>query len=478
MTTHRKPKSATSVLALAFGPSRVEGIEIRRSNGSVTLRHAFAQDLALPLLGPEPELVGRDLRKLLDTAGVRERACTVCLPSSWVLSLQVALPPLQGADLESFLQLEAERGFPYPPEDLLVAQSLFQTAAGASFAELLAVPRESVHRLEAVLAAARLRPLTLSLATAALHPPADARQESALTILHEGSHVALQVTHGGGIALLRTIEVGDASPDAPLGHDPETFLRDLRITLGQLPPELRDAIRRARVYGRDEPARAIADLLHRKAEAWNLRVESVRDYAPAEFPVKVPTGTAVTPALSLGLRHLTGTATPIEFLPPRLSAWQRLRARFANRRLGWFGVPVAAAAALVIAAFLIQQIQLWHWNNRWNAIATQAQQLDQIQQNIRRFRPWFDESQKSLSILRRLTEAFPEDNSLSAKSFELRPPATIVCSGVARDRQALLQALDKLRASSQVSDLKVEQMRGKTPLEFTFHFQWGDPPAP
>ncbi len=478
MTSKRSIRTATSVLALAFGSGRVEGVEIRRSNGSVALRQAFAHDLSLQLLGHEPELVGRELRKLLDAAGVRERACTVCLPTAWVLSLQVPLPDLQGADLESFLQLEAERGFPYAPEDLVVARSSFESPAGRRYVELLAVPLESVQRLEAVLGAARLRPITFSLATASLQPPGRTDDDGTLALHHEGSHLALQVTLGGGIALLRSLELGEPTPEAPLGHDPETILRELRITLGQLPPELREGVRRARVFGRHEGATAVAELLQRKAASWGVRVDPVRDYAPAEFGVKLPSGTAVSPAVSLGVRHLLRSAAPIEFLPPRVSSWQRLSERYASRRLGTVSLAAAVVALGVLVVFGIQQVQLWRWGGRWAAMAPQVKQLDEIQRNIRQFRPWFDESQRSLSILRRLTEAFPEDDSLSAKSFELRPPATVICSGVARDRPALLKALDKLRATAEVSDLKVEQMRGKSPLEFTFHLQWGDAPTP
>ncbi|MEN9811519.1 MAG: hypothetical protein RL479_205, partial [Verrucomicrobiota bacterium] len=37
----------------------------------------------------------------------------VALPAAWVMTLPVALPPeLAGDDLDGFLQLAAERGFP------------------------------------------------------------------------------------------------------------------------------------------------------------------------------------------------------------------------------------------------------------------------------------------------------------------------------------------------------------------------------
>jgi len=45
---------------------------------------------------------------------------------------------------------------------------------------------------------------------------------------------------------------------------------------------------------------------------------------------------------------------------------------------------------------------------------------------------------------------------------------------VARDNQAFLKMLDQLRATREVADLKVDSVRGKTPLQFTFNFHWGE----
>jgi hypothetical protein len=48
----------------------------------------------------------------------------------------------------------------------------------------------------------------------------------------------------------------------------------------------------------------------------------------------------------------------------------------------------------------------------------------------------------------------------------------VTCSGVARDNQSFLKMLDKLRAAKEISDLKIEHVRGQSPLQFTFNFHW------
>jgi hypothetical protein len=100
-------------------------------------------------------------------------------------------------------------------------------------------------------------------------------------------------------------------------------------------------------------------------------------------------------------------------------------------------------------------------------------ELEGMQGQIRRYRPWFDDSFRTLSILRRLTEAFPETGVVTAKSVEIRDSSTITCSGTARDNQSFLRMLDQLRAAREVGNVKVDQLRGKTPLQFTLNFQWG-----
>ena len=102
-------------------------------------------------------------------------------------------------------------------------------------------------------------------------------------------------------------------------------------------------------------------------------------------------------------------------------------------------------------------------------------ELDGLQQQIRKFRPWYDESIRSLRIIRRLTEAFPEDGSVSVKRLEIKDLSTISCSGVAKDNQAYMKMLDQFAKAKEVVDLHRDQVRGKAPdLQFTFNFRWNE----
>jgi hypothetical protein len=53
----------------------------------------------------------------------------------------------------------------------------------------------------------------------------------------------------------------------------------------------------------------------------------------------------------------------------------------------------------------------------------------------------------------------------------------VTCSGTATDSGALLRTLNQLRATQGVSSVTVEQIRGTSPMQFTFDFQWGNATA-
>jgi hypothetical protein len=113
-----------------------------------------------------------------------------------------------------------------------------------------------------------------------------------------------------------------------------------------------------------------------------------------------------------------------------------------------------------------------HYASRWSAMAPKVKELKDIQDNVAKYRPWYDESCRSLVVLRRITEAFPDDGVVSAKTVEIREPSTVSCSGTARDKQSFIKMFDKLSSTTGVSDLTIDQVQGEGPVQFTVNFQW------
>src|SRR5207253_4048971 len=217
------------------------------------------------------------------------------------------------------------------------------------------------------------------------------------------------------------------------------------------------------------------DEMELRLEPMRLKVEMVTRYSPDEFGLQLPASSVVSSALSLAAGYLAGRKAPFELLPPRVTAWQQMSARYSSGKLR---VAAAAAGAIVLiaaGAFLYQQSQLMRLGTRWTAMAAKVRELEAVKQQIHQYRPWFDESLHGLTILRQLTAAFPEDGIVTAKTVEIRDLNTVTCTGTTRDHQSLLKTLDRLRTNNVVSEVRLVQIRGsKAPLQFTFDFHWSE----
>jgi len=467
-----RPQRPSTLLGLALDGSRLQGVVVRRHNDSLEVLQSFSVTLALDPLTNAPELVGREIRNHLNAAGVRERSCVVAVPLKWALTSHFKLPALPEADLVSLLQIEVERGFPCDVSTLILGTSRFESASGEKHATVVGIPRNHLVLLETVLRSARLKPLSFGLGITALEAADSSTEGGALGLVIGETQVGLQITCAGGIAALRALEgVLEVNAGRPILRS-EQVAREVRITLGQLPADVRQAVSRIRVFGPQDLARELVEELRPRVEAMEAKVELVSSYSAQEFGLPVPGGAAVTAALSMAARFLVGRAPVFEFLPPKITKWQQLTNRYSSGKLVWAGVSVGTVAFLVAAAFIVQQWQISSLQSKWKAMASEVGSLDDAQQQIRRFRPWFDHSLRSLAILRRLTEAFPQDGAVSAKSVEIRESANVTCSGTARDSQALLRTMEKLRAAKDVAEVKMDTIRGGNPLQFTFNFQW------
>jgi hypothetical protein len=470
----RRRKRLTSVLGLALDGSRLDGVVLRRVNGSLHVQQSFSAALTLDPLTAAPELVGREIRNQLDAAGVRERHCVFGVPLKWVLTAHTELPPLPEADAASLLQMEAERGFPTDAATLQLANSRCVLATDKKQVLLAGIPSAHIATLEQVLAAAKLKPVNFALGLAALQPPSAEKSNGVLALAVGDSTVSLQITCGGGVAALRALEGAiDNSAGRP-ALLPNLVAREARITLGQLPEELRDMVKRIRIFGPHELAQQLADEMELRFEPMGLQVEIVSAYAPDEFGVQLPAAAPVSSAFSLAARELAEQPAAFNFLPPKPTFIEQLATKYSSGRLRTVGAAAAGIVAIVGLMFFIQEIQLWRLRSQWAKIAKPVAELSAVQDQIRQYRPWFDDSFRDLAILRQLSLAFPEDGAVTAKTIEIRDDNTVSCSGNARDTAALLAMQAKLRGADGVGDLKLDMIHGKSPLQFTFDFRYGN----
>jgi len=464
----KKRKKLTTLLGLTLDGSRLEGVVLKRTNGSITQLRKFSAQLTLDPLTAAPELIGREIRNHLDAAGVREKDCTVGLPLRWLLTAHSELPAgLAAADADSLLQLEAEKNFHADASSLQISDSRCTLADGRQFVLLAGMPNTHVGSLEEVLTAAKLKPAGFGLGVSALQ-----RSGGVLALIIGEASVALQITAGGGVAALRTLEGAVENISVHPALQSGVVSREVRITLGQLPPELRDEVKSIRIFGPRDLARQLADEMELRFNTLGLKTEVVTGYAPDSSGVTLPLDASLSAAFSLAADYLTEKPPVFDFLPPKPNAVEQFVKQYTSGRFGTAGAVAVGAVVILIGIFLFQQIELWHYRSQWAHMEKKVAELQNISDEISFYHPWYDESYPGLSILRQLTLAFPEDGSVTAKTIEVRDGNTVSCSGNASDETALIKVQAKLQAVKGVSDLHVNQIRGTTSKQFTFDFKY------
>lgn len=469
ITKFPKNRTPSTVVGLALDGNRLDAALVRRSNGSLRTLKTLSTTLALNPLNSDPALMGRELRKALDEAGIKERNCVVCIPLSWTLSVQTKIPNIAEADLPGLIEIEAERGFPYAPETLSISSSISNaTGQEERLATLAAVPRNHLLQLEKALRAAQLKPLSFTLGISSLQ----SMERDSLALAIGENSIDLQINANRGVATLRSLDSAIEVEGSQKSVDAEALAREIRVTLGQLPMESRGAVRHAVLFGQSDLAQKLAHDLGPLLQQFRMTVDWRRVYPADAFKSQFPPNTSVAPHLSAAALLLTGQSPVFEFLPPKVGAWQQMTARVSSKKLGWAGVAAAAVILLVGGAIGAQQWKLSRLRSQWAAMEKHVKEVDDLQAKIRRFRPWFDESMPSMSILRRLAESYPVEGTVWTKTVEIANQTSVVCSGTARNEEAFTKALDQLRAAEDVSNVSVDSVRGSAPLQYTFNFQF------
>jgi hypothetical protein len=463
--TFNLKKRSQSVLGLSLDDGQLRGVLVERTKTGWEAVKTASATLALNLQHPETELIGREIRNHLDGSGIGERACVVALPATWVMSLHTKLPELPPEDVDSYLQIEAEKGFPCDASQLQIARSLHRSAEGA-YVTQLAVRKEQLDRLSAVLKAAGLRPASFSLGLAALPGVVPAGGGGRITVAVEPHGATLVIATGGGIAAFRTFESAIDSEAGEKVVNGAAVARELRISFEQVPADVRRTLRQVSLCGDQALDRQLAERLGEWAEAAGLKLEeagSAEDRLPEQIAQAVAT------------QWLEPSGARIEFLPPKPGRWEAALARYNSKRLATTGMAVGSLVLIVAAAFVWQSVRLWSLRSDWDGMQVQVTGLKGVQDRIRDYRPWYDHSFSDLRILARVTACFPQNGSVTAKTFEVHQQdavTTVSISGTARDGQALLRTQDQLRKAQEIQALKLENISGKMPAQFTLTFRW------
>jgi len=241
-----------------------------------------------------------------------------------------------------------------------------------------------------------------------------------------------------------------------------------------LPAELRNVVKRIRIFGTPDLARQLADELEQRFASHGVKVEVVTRYAADEFGASLPVEATLSPAFSLAAACLTAQKPAFEFLPPKPGLIEQFMTKYSSGRLRTAGLAGAGVLVIILGLFLFQQIELWHYHSQWSHMQAKVRELQGIEDNIRQYQPWYDESFPTLSILRQLSVAFPQEGSVTAKTIQIHDGNSITCTGTARDYASLLLVQSTLQKTPGVSELKLQQIRGRAPMTFQFGFKFNN----
>jgi Tfp pilus assembly protein PilN len=111
-------------------------------------------------------------------------------------------------------------------------------------------------------------------------------------------------------------------------------------------------------------------------------------------------------------------------------------------------------------------------DQEWKDMQRNVAEVEKIQTKIRRFRPWFDPSPQSLSALETLAASFSDNGDTWAKSIQIHDGQRVTCTAFAKSQAAKDEMLGRLRKKPGVTEVQTQQVRGNSPITYTFTYKW------
>ena len=371
------------------------------------------------------------------------------------MTVSVELPDLSDSDLQSYLELQAESEFPLGIEDMQLASVVYRAPDQPRCGILAAIPKNRIEQIQQVLQHACLRPVSFVLGLA----PAAVGNNPQLVLDVQPDHVDLSVRCGEGFAVIRSLEGVSNFPKDGGAQDCRPLCREIRITLGQLPGNLRQNLDAAICHS--------AEL----SSDWRQSLE--RGLADMGFQTAFREGRHS--ALEAAVKARLANQCALEFLSPKRRPFRIFAEKASSQRNVWIGGSVGTIAFLVVVVFYFQGWRLKSLEREWNGMAEKVKTLETKQSKIRQFRPWYDNSAPSLQIARQLAESFPKEGSVWLKSIEIKENRQVRCAGSARDNQDRLDLISRLRAADNIHEITTQSIIAK---QFDFKFVWDPPQRP
>ncbi|CAN5232770.1 hypothetical protein BH09SUM1_BH09SUM1_14880 [soil metagenome] len=447
-------------------PNEILGIDVRRHSITVVevaggAMRSFHANLAIDVLTGASDLAGAEIAAALAKTNVRTRRCVACVPPDWVMTHTLELPELSEEDVASFLDLEAERAFPLALQDVALSISRFTSDEGKAFATLVAMPLNHVTTLSNVFRHAKLKltAITVGAAVLAIKKP---EPVSAVLVASDRS-IDFAVAANGGIAALRALAIPGEEAEA----DAQDLARELRLSIRRSVAYKAGGVRSVHLYGQAARRQWLLELLRPGFASQEVSLVANTEGGDANgFESSAAAEAAARIALS-------GGTFPLQFYHARPVGIHGFASRLRQRGMLLRVAGIAAVCFfLLMCAFAYRQIRLSSLRSQWSEMSPQVVRLEAIQEDIRRWRPWFDADPNSLNIMQSVTSAFPENGQTWARLVQVRDQNIVSCMGFGKTNEDCLKLFEALRKTKGIQDLKVSQIRGEKPVQFSITFRW------
>lgn len=455
-------RQRSTILALSVEPDSLVVCRVRRRNDNIEIVGHWRFPVSAQMLRTDPARASAELRRHLSAVGLKREECVVCLPLAWAFTYRLEAPEnLDDMTLKEYVDQQVEQRAQMAPDELQ-SVLLTQDAGGSAF--FAGVPSEPLVAVEEALRAAGLKPVSMTLQGASLLQESPALDGVQLTLGPTSTDLAIAA--GGQWLVLRNLLWAEQRGAYTNGDLSKEISRQLRITLGQLPSDWRDHLRDTVVYGTDTlPQDSRASIVQALARLGLQAREMPSDANGASHDVSAD----LLACARLCLRNMRPA---VELLPKHVSKLQKAAARFSERRTRLMVIAAVGVVLLVSTAGYMQHSRLTSLETEWSAMEPRVMAVKAIQEDVRRYRSWYDTSVPTLAMASTIAQAFPEDGTVWVKALQIKDRVTVTCTGSAKSRADWMAVLERLRTSEGVANVQVIRAAGEAPFEFTMTLQW------
>ena len=421
--------------------------------------------------------LGEQFRQFLRDHRFSARQAIVGIGAKWVLTKEVALPPVTSDALGGVLRIQAERVFSLNAEELVFDYCGRADVAEKSRVLLAAAQRQFVEQIRELAGVAGLQVRSVTISALAL---GDAWSEAGP---EHGHGLYLRPTYCEFWSLANgrpqsihylPMPARNGTPD----DDTQSLVSAIRRMILLSPQRDSAAPHQVTAYaGCGLPDEIIARLNERLAPQ-----------------IVITDGTAGLHAQELGapqelqeMRSLAAAAVALTATRAGGPAVDFLNSKMGTKKTS-HRKRVVVWAALLGAAFLVALgVLLADWRRDRLDIATYTQQLEQMGEDIATAKAivervsyagsWTSRQPRFLECLRELTEAFPQEPVVWATSLALDETGKGTLIGKTAREESFYEVLDKIKEKKAFAEVKMIHIRdagrGSREKEFAVSFKFG-----